>query len=55
MWWIIGGGLRTVAITIGHIARVAARVLLLVESEGVYVGAVAGIWLRSVVEDPENL
>lgn len=57
MGWIIvvGGGLRTVAISVGHGARVAARVLLFVESEGVYVDAVAGVWLGSIVEDPEDL
>lgn len=57
MRWIIvvGGGLRTVAISVGHGARVAAGVLFFVESEGVYVGAVAGVWLGSIVEDPEDL
>ena len=54
-WVVVSGGLRTGAIAVGHVARVATRVLLFVEREGVYVGAVAGVWLGSVVEDPENL
>jgi hypothetical protein len=56
LWWVCDSGIGAGIVSIGDVSRVSHGWLLaLVESEGVDVGAMAGIWLGAIVEDPNNL
>lgn len=57
LWRVCNGGIWAVVVSVvGNVAGAAHGWLLaLVESKGIDVGAVAGIWLGAIVEDPHDL